>query len=179
MIIGKTRTNQPVEGDAKNMATALEGQDLDLGDLTADSIIENMSGYSFEEGELTGYTFSDTYASVVKTGNKITFVISTDVIRDENGVTGNPTLGKFTVPASIYNKLYPSQVGLYNFLDNRVISAFSSYTTEVDLIAWVAKSVDLSLQFVVENATTLTANTKYHIRYECTFLLSDNLAPQE
>ena len=50
----------------------LEGQDVDCDELTANSIIEKMSGYTAAAYTETGWTIEPVYVAVVKTGNKIT-----------------------------------------------------------------------------------------------------------
>ena len=61
--------------------TALEGQDIapkDIsatGNITAPSIIENMSGYSMTVSDTTtNVTLTNIYSSMVKNGNKLTIV---------------------------------------------------------------------------------------------------------
>ena len=77
MIIGKTRTNQPVEGDNDALALSLTGKDIAprnvdaTGKVSGAEIIENMSGYSFTKGVDTNLDFD--YVGVVKNGNKIYF----------------------------------------------------------------------------------------------------------
>ena len=163
----------------QNNANAIEllgsGQ---VPSIKGDEIIENMSGYSFSIDESTGTTKDVLFAGVVKTGNKITFVISIDITKTSASTDMNPLVGEFTIPEKIYNKLIPSQVGLYNFLDNRVLQAFSSNTSSVNSIAYVVKSSSNVITFV-SGITNCVNDTKYHLRYECTFLLSENLAPQE
>lgn len=144
--------------------------------IKGDEIIENMEGYSFSIDESTGTTKDVLFAGVVKTGNKITFVISIDITKTSASTDMNPLIGKFTIPEEIYNKLIPSRVGLYDFLDNRVLQAFSSNTSSVNSTAYVDKSPSNVLTFV-GGITNFVNDTKYHLRYECTFLLSENLAP--
>ena len=172
-----------VDGDLSVTGDASVGGDLSVtGDVSGDaitgnSIIENMTGYSFAIDVSTGTTKDVLYAGVVKNGNKITFAISIDITKSADTTDMNPLVGQFILPEEIYDKLIPSQVGSYNFLDNRVLQAFSSNTTSVNSTAYVVKSPSNTITFVC-GITNFVNDTKYHLRYECTFLLSDNLAPQ-
>ena len=142
----------------------------------ANEIVENMEGYSFSIDTSVGTTKDVLFAGVVKTGNKITFVISIDITKTTESTDMNPLVGQFTLPEEIYNKLIPSQVGAYNFLDNRILEAFSSNTSAVNSTAYVVKSPSNRITFVC-GISNFVNDTKYHLRYECTFLLSDNLVP--
>lgn len=150
----------------------------DVPVVKADEILEKMSGYSFSIGTSTGTTLDVLYAGVVKTGNKITFAISIDITKTSETTDMYPSIGVFTIPQAIYNKIVPSRVGLYDFVDNRVIEAFSSNTTYKACPSYITKSASNTLGFVV-GISALTNDTKHHLRYECTILLSENLAPQE
>ena len=172
-----------VGGDASVVGDLSVGGDVSVtGDVSGDaitgnSIIENMTGYSFSIDASAGTTKDVLYAGVVKNGNKITFAISIDITKSADSTDMNPLVGQFIIPEEIYNKLIPSLVGSYNFLDNRVLQAFSSNTTSVNSTAYVVKSPSNTITFV-SGITNFVNDTKYHLRYEYTFLLSDNLAPQ-
>ena len=148
------------------------------GAITSPSIIEEMSGYSFNKGsELTGITREFVYAGGVKNGNKLTLVLALNITRTAT-VSNNLPLGQFYMPSDIMGKLYPTNVGGYNFLDNKVIPAFSDHYTKEDIFCFVQKigSSYVFLQADPSALNNLTLNTKYYLRYEITFLLSENLA---
>ena len=133
-----------------------------------------MSGYSFSQGNTTGITYNFNYAGVVKNGNKITFAVALDVSRTAS-LEGNAfKIGSFGVPQAIANKLYP-QIG------STVLSAFaiycsSDYNAGVSLPGRFIKFSNEDLTINVYNGNNLTIDTTYYLRFEATFLLSENLA---
>lgn len=162
--------------------SAINGDLTVFGDIigrqiTGTEITELMSGYSFTNPTSTGVIFENIYASVVKTGNKLTFVISLDVTKTQSEVDNNPLFGSFTIPQEIHNKLIPSQVGTLSYLDNRIIQFYSSGGEYITRIGYIKKQQNNIIGFVI-NIATLVVDTKYHCRYEATFLLSENLASE-
>lgn len=144
------------------------------GKITGGEIIENMSGYSFEKGANDNYIYEFIYAGVVKTGNKITFVLALNLTK-QSGAGANPTLGNFTVPTGVLEKLFPTQIGTYSFLDVKLLPIFKSHTEYVSVPAFITKGASLS--FVISNSANMVQDTKYYVRYEATFLLSESLVP--
>lgn len=139
------------------------------GDFTAPSIIEDMDGYEFVEGASTNYTYNYTYAGVVKTGNKITFVLALQLTRQADA-GDTAILGNFNIPADILAKLYSNPILT---LDSRTISYFSSTYAKIDNIAYTSKVTNgIQLVAVTNN---FVVGTTYFVRYEVTFLLSDSL----
>ena len=148
------------------------------GDITANSIIENMSGYSATLIENTGYNITPAYCGAVKNGNKITFAFATKIEKTAEAEDSNPYLIEIAIPSAVYNALYTSQIGQSNFLDNKVLKAFSHHRSAVDMYAWLEKKTNNKLALQV-NTLNMVAATEYFIRYEATFLLSDSLLPNE
>ena len=73
--------------------------------------------------------------------------------------------------------LYPSSVGGGDKLSMTVLQAFSSpYTSPVSISAWVAKGSNAQFYAALNVPSGLVDGTKYYLRYEATFLLSDNMA---
>lgn len=166
------------DGTITDLGAIFNGNVNISGNFTADSIIENMVGYTFVQPTAqTDITKELIYAGVVKNGNKITFVLAMNLTRTGDNPP-NVSLGGFYVPDEVYNKLYETLVGGYNFLDNKVLPAFKNNYNKVDLYAYASKSGGGLVYFTVDNynLSNMTLNDKYYIRYECTFLLSDNLA---
>lgn len=175
-------------GAQSEIAEALEG-DISIGgdlsvtgdiagaDITGDSIIENMSGYSFELIENTGITIEGVYAGCVKNGNKLTFVLAVNLTRTDT-VDADVQIGAFAVPDDVWSKLYPTQIGGYPFLDVKSIFAFVSESSYKELTSYIMKASD-KIRFNVNKSpiNSLVLNTKYYYRYEATFLLSENLIP--
>ena len=160
--------------------TALEGQDIapkDIaatGDITAPSIIESMSGYIFHKGVDAGITYDFKYAGVVKNGNKITFAIVCSIIRTASVENSQMSLGYFTIPSAIGNKLIPAKS---TWLDFKKQYAATTYNTGVEIPCLMVKNdVTAIANNLYDVNTILELNTEYFIRYEVTFLLSENLA---
>lgn len=149
------------------------------GAITAPSIIEDMSGYGFAlNTSITGYTLEAVYAGAVKNGNKVTFVAAINITRTEDGLSGNPNLFRFTIPSAIGAKLIPTQIGGYTYLANYVSHFWKSGWSKQDVITYFNKNVNSSILFNADGAinTALEKDTKYYLRVEATFLLSDSLA---
>ena len=184
MIIGKTRTNQPVEGDNDALALSLAGKDIAPKDVNAtgkvsgNEIIENMTGYSFVPSSNT--EIECYFAGAVKNGNKVTFSIFAKITMGAENLPSLLTLGHFRIPQEIYNKL----VGGFTsdaYLDIKNLYLATNYYSGASVPALMYKSNDEEKQLSVNlyNTQGLTASTEYYCRYEVTFLLSDNLVPEE
>ena len=143
--------------------------------VTGDSIIENMdmSQFVWTEEVNADVTLEKVYVSCVKNGNKVTFVFAYNVT--PNTATTSIGLGKITIPNSMYSRLYESRVGAYNFLDNRKLSAFETYYSAQDILAYMQKDSGNKLVVVLRNTNVLTTNTTYYVRYEATFLLNNGI----
>ena len=158
--------------------TALEGQTIApenvyaTGNITAESIIENMSGYS-----ITPYydaQLNPIYYSVSKTGNKLTFVFFGTITRDATKPS-YLSLVSMIVPNEVKNKLYTYTLGS----NTHIISA-NSVTIFADMdttknIRFVFEKWTNNLDVVLRGLDTLTDGAKYFFRIEQTFLLSNNL----
>ena len=146
--------------------------------ITGDEIVEKMSGYSYTKISVSNVTVEDVYAGIVKNGNKLTLVTAFDATRtDTNGAYA--AYCNFGLPESVYNKLYPSDIGPYiGKLSVQVVTALCEDGTSVSLhviVQQVAANV-IGCYLAYGEWDLLTLNKKYSIRLEQTFLLSDNLA---
>lgn len=151
----------------------------DLPSVKADEIIENMTGYSFILGTKENLTIDGVYAGAVKNGNKLTLVVAVDLTRTGT-IADDINFGTFTLPQDIASKIYPSLVGSFEFVDNKVINAWYNDSAFADLSSFVRKNGN-NLAFWINVGPAndkLTLNTKAYYRYELTLLLSDNLIPQ-
>lgn len=148
------------------------------GAITAPSITENMSGYSFVKTPKENLTMNYIYAGVVKNGNKLTLVINVEITRTGSVGADNFVLGYFIVPASIASLLYPSTtVGLSNVLGIQNIYGGKNYYEGTNLPIIIYKQDSAKVVFTAYNVNSkLVENTLYNFRIEQTFLLSDNLA---
>ena len=161
--------------------TALEGLDISVGSLDADGlvtgaeIVEKMSGYSFtSDTPSADYTKEDIYVGVCKNGNKITFVIFTKI--KATNTLSNERLGLFSIPNAVGVKLIPTQIGDYEYLDNRKLSIINEDENFADVILYIQKYSNTDIAFAIKGLSTLTLNKDYYIRIEVTFLLSNSLA---
>lgn len=176
----KQVSNFSIDGSQHLIANYNDGTTTDLGaifsgnvnisgNLTANSIIENMAGYSWWKN---GTWFDTIYAGAVKNGNKITFVLFAYFTKDAS-TPDQPTLGGFVIPSSVGSKLYP-YTG--NVLVNNTVALFHG-DTEFYVKPYFVKKPDngnilIEMRDVVAN---LTNNDTYYFRMEFTFLLSDPL----
>lgn len=188
MIVGKTRTNQPVEGDGNAIALELTGKDIapkDVnasGKVTGDEIVENMEGYSFTPSdEHYSIELEYHYAGVVKNGNKLTMAISLSLTR-KSTVGEGITIGSFALPEDVFAKLIPTQVGAYEGLDVQNVFCADSLWTGVNVVTRTTKGLTAVNIIMDESAgaglNQLVVDTKYFARFEVTFLLSDSLIPE-
>ena len=143
------------------------------GNLTANSIIENMSGYTFTKIDNPAFTSQYIYCSANKQGNVLTLVVALKLTRiDSEDIR---ELGYFIVPNSVFSNLYPTTIGDSNKLDVRKVQAYSAYNNAVDLNGYINKG-STRITFGIQGTNNLTINTEYYLRYEVAFLLNDNLA---
>ena len=145
------------------------------GNFTANSIIENMSGYSFAKASDTSYnTFSYVYSGAVKNGNKLTLVIAfnvTKLISTSAGICGD-----FTVPSSVFLKLYPVSISGNSYLvRGKVQASDQSDLSYYDVPFSCYRGNNSTIRFTFNNGNIPVNGTAY-VRIEVTFLLSENLA---
>lgn len=147
---------------------------LNATSITGDSIIETMTGYTFvKAGTLDSNGIVLNYVGIVKNGNKLTFVIA-GVFTKTASVQANPDLGYFDIPVSVWNSLYSNSLG---YLDNRKIAFNDTFRSGVDKYMTCYKSGASRIMCQFFGAQSDFVNdTAYSFRYECTFLLSPNLA---
>lgn len=164
MIIGKTRTNQPVEG----------GQEFEDAVLSSDTSFENIvdkDGHKrFIEGEINGIeTTGITYAfgKWSLSGSHLMIILAGQ-IANETVLTYPQTLAEFDIPAWIHDKL----VTLYgNVILEQQKSLFqpSSGTTQSTTFR-LAKLSENKLS-IYSGSLTLTADRNFRIDFD---LLIDN-----
>ena len=158
-------------GTTEDLGAIFSGNVNINGNFTANSIIENMSGYVFSN--LAGATFPWTkiYAGVCKTGNKITFVVFGSLKHTEID-TNTPTLCAFQIPSSIGNKLIPYAS---NILVRDFINFVKANNYKVDIPYQIRKIDAQNIVIDLYNINSLTIDDTYTFRFEVTFLLSDTL----
>ena len=166
------------DGTSTNLGPIFNGNVNIAGNLTADSIIENMSGYSFVTQTNPSATLEYIYAGAVKNGNKLTIAVALNITRTSN-FTSAVTLGNFYLPQSVLDKLYPTPIGNYNLLSMSNITITMDGINTKDVAFQIAKSytnIVVSLTNSSNLNTQFTLNDKYYVRVEATYLLSNNLA---
>lgn len=148
------------------------------GNLTGDSIIENMTGYTYFKYPKANFNVTSIYAGIVKNGNKLTFVDFFKVERT-GSVDGNfVSVGHFGIPNDVGQNLYPYTIaGETNTLDYRKLDAYKvSNASSVSINCYVQKNTNTDIVSVLVGVNSLDVNEEYVIRIERTFLLSENLA---
>lgn len=142
-------------------------------------VVENMTGYSFSAPSNPIVTTEIIYAGIVKNGNKLTLAIALNLTRTASDAPSYINLGDFYVPTDIANKIYSSYIGDINFVDVQRVNILDSFIGSKEIVAYTQKFEPQRLGIgsylgVADNVMAL--NQKYYVRYECTILLSDNLA---
>ena len=147
------------------------------GNITAPSIIENMSGYTFTKGTTTAKTTIEyVYGGCVKNGNKLTLAIALNLSKINSENESNVFLGRFVVPADVYAKLFPSAMGGSYFLAVNQTSALDENFGFHTMSYFVSKQGNNQIDIYALSTSPLNNTLKNYARIELTFLLSDNLA---
>lgn len=169
------------DGSTQDLGAIFTGNIAISGSITANSIVENMTGYSYHQVSKESYV-TPAYTSIVKTGNKITIVACGTL-----NMTGSETMNDYTNLWSLYFTI-PSAVGakivplVSTRLDQKPIKIYSNAFLDVyDIYATFSKSnnsqLDLAIFGTTAADTGITRGRNYAFRYEVTFLLSDSLIP--
>lgn len=164
------------DGTTTDLGAIFQGNVNIAGNFTADSIIENMTGYSFtKQTDTAAFKFSYTYASACKNGNKLTLVLVLNLTRTaSNDIT---EIGRFIVPVNVGNRLFNSAIGSGNpRLTAQQISAMADYNSAINVNGYVNKNGVNEVTLGLSGLNNLTLNQPYFIRFELTFLLGENLA---
>ena len=154
---------------------------LNATNITGDSIIENMSGYTIVKNEFTGLTNNYLYVGVSKTGNKVTLVIATKLtVTDAAFSAISRSIMYVAMPAAVLNKLYPTQIGGYNcVVYEKYLGISTTGSTFIDMPVYIEKgptSLIVYLQKGTIDNLLANLNQEFYLRIETTFLLSENLA---
>lgn len=150
-----------------------------IGPVTSPSIIENMNGYSFTSSSaIENIVKEDVFAGVVKNGNKLTIVCACNLTKTA-ATSGRQEFGIFYVPQTVLDKLIPTQIGEYNYLDIRIIQGASTGWSTINMNVYAQKTSAIGggVRLAIDSAglSNMQINTKYYVRYELTFLLNDSL----
>ena len=148
------------------------------GAITAPSIIEDMTGYTFNKSASTAQITKEyIYAGIVKNGNKLTGCVAFNITRLDT-LSADTGAGTFIVPVAVGNKLIPTDIGGNNFLDVKIIQCAENQGSITTANVYINKRYSDNVELIMtkNSLNNLTLNTKYYVRIEFTFLLSDNLA---
>ena len=154
-----------------NIDGTLTANIIDGTRVTGNEIAEKMNGYSFTNGTNPLRT---PYVSIVKNGNKITLVITGYFKKTET--TNTILIGSFFVPTSIASKIVPF---VYQWVDYRKVLMINIDSTS-DIIEkefYLSKHASLpNFSLYLQTSNDIDTTKTYFMRYEATFLLSDNMA---
>ena len=173
--------NEIVEGNLDIAHDLTVGGDIEgEGKITANEIVEKMSGYSFVPITAPAQTYPNLkviYAGACKNGNKLTLVMFMSFTYD---IARFLDVGKFIVPSDIYSKLYPYDLDSVAVLDVRSLDLITQrQSVPAKGYGEIFKAGNNEVVFSFATPSGLVASNTYIVRYEATFLLSENLAPQE
>ena len=166
-----------VGGDLSVTGDASVGGDLPVvGTITGGEIIENMTGYSASLiiGDAP-ITIESYYMGVVKNGNKLTIVLSGSYTITDTIDSALKDIVELTIPESIGQKLYPAYGS--TTLTRVDLLAVGLGTSNGQVSSSIYKITNSKLKLLLGLLNGLTANQRYYIRMEATFLLSDNMLP--
>lgn len=168
----------------------IEGQDIapdDIsatGNITAPSIIETMTGYSFTKATSTEtITKTYVYCGVAKNGNKITFVWFLKINMSASQTGNSTSLGAFRIPKEVGNQIYPYTLSeISTVIASDSVNLAGSFNDRVATPYLMFKEQNPNYDSIgasLYNLQNLTLNKDYLVRVEQTFLLSENLASNE
>ena len=158
-----------------NIKKVVAEEGLFSGKLTAGELLENQPEYTFNKPD----NLELIYVSASKTGNKLSIVIFGSYTPTSNYPSGIYAGSLSNIPSTVGAKLIPYQLGSEYFLDNKRISFFANNNSAIEGYADCQKTDNTNIRFALRLPSGMVVGTKYLFRYECTFLLSANLAPQE
>ena len=164
------------DGTSQDLGAIFSGNVNVDGNFTANSIIENMSGYGYAPATKENATITYTYVGAVKNGNKVTFACSGHFSRSGDIEAWNCPIIKFTMPNNIGAKLYETNINNVNGLAFIQLYLAESYAGGIVKPLRVIKDSNYQITTLLYALNDTKINTPYLFRFEITFLLSDNMA---
>lgn len=163
------------DGTTQDLGAIFQGNVNIAGNLTANSIIENMAGYA---GEISAslsanLTVSITYAGIVKNGNKLTFTLAGSITKTAS--EAGSRIYNFYIPSAVGQNLYPMSIDNIDGLSFKELYLASAYYDGVTIKIRLNKTANNFLILEFYGLGNMVVNTDYIFRYEDTFLLSDSL----
>lgn len=162
------------DGTSQDLGAILQGNVNIDGNLTANSIVETMNGYSFSALANENITMEYIYAGVVKNGNKLTIALAFN-ITPNTAIQDFQSICDFILPTEILGKLHTTMIAGYNLLDVKQVDIFQYANSSKSLYFQIEKRFNgIRLNCAVPSSVSIGA--KYFGRIEATFLLSDSMA---
>lgn len=163
------------DGTSQDLGAIFSGNVNIDGNFTANSIIENMSGYSYTLRPQENLNVDVVYVGAVKNGNKLTLTFVANLTKIN--ATSSESLVEFNIPSSVGQKLFTTQVGSLNLLDVKECFAYESTSVPIQFSMQLRKISNSTLRLGSNNIVSFELNKTYFTRYEVTFLLSPSLEP--
>ena len=166
------------DGSTTDLGEIFNGNVNIDGNFTANSIVEKMSGYSFSVGSDTNVTLEYVYVGAVKNGNKITLAVAMNLTNTTGTQSSQVNGGTFTLPHDVMTKLSTTLVGGATVLSIQKVQLYNSWSgSPIEETVFLEKFTLLDqIKINIQKLTDLVQGTKYFLRFETTFLLSENLA---
>lgn len=150
------------------------------GAITAPSITEDMNGYGITKNTPpTDVTYDFIYGGIVKNGNKLTCACVVNVnSTSEIGKLTAMNICDFVVPSDVASKLYGFDIGSTTGClgANASVSFFEGTISFTSARMVFLKRSTNHIRCLCYPETALSADVDHLLRFEITFLLSDNLA---
>ena len=162
------------DGTSQDLGAILQGNVNIDGNLTANSIVETMNGYSFKALDNQNITMEYIYAGVVKNGNKLTIALAFNITPNATAQDFQ-SICDFILPTEILSKLHTTMIAGYNLLDIKQVDIFQYANEAKSLFFQIEKRFNgVRLNCIVPSSVSI--GVKYFGRIEATFLLSDSMA---
>lgn len=179
LILTLTNGDELDAGQLLNGDLNVSGDLAVTGKITGAEIVEDMTGYGFEKPTPANATLDYAYAGAVKTGNKLTLVVSVYVNPSETLSVASFNLGRFMIPADIMAKIIPASgqaTGTICVMGSKAFPKIGPAQNSLDINTAMIKYDTLSVYAYAYNLNQLAVGVDYLIRVESTFLLGENLA---
>ncbi len=172
-ISGALNVNGAITGTSATITTSIYGETISGG-----SIIEVMTGYSYEQGTKENVTLTPIYVGACKNGNKLSIVNYLSITRTGSIGGGYMQTGIMYIPSSVGSRLYGDTIaGNTQVLDYRKVNCVKkSDASIVEVNLYVQKYGNGGIAISLTGLNALDQDDEYVVRIENTYLLSDNLA---
>ena len=167
-------------GTSTDLGAIFAGNVNIAGNFTANSIIENMSGYGLENAYNPPAEFVRSYAGIVKNGNKLTLVVS-GVYTKSSSQSAWVNCFDFKVPSSISSKIVNDTLDGQSVASIYRVEFYKTITsTPIVRNLKIVKDYQQIIGQFTSSASMVNSDFEtdvpYKYRIEVTFLLSENLA---